>query len=80
VPAALEPREGADAIATAFVELAGRVAGLAFEEHLVNGQPGLVGRQDGATVAVLAFDVANDRITRIWAVRNPDKLRPWNAG
>jgi len=79
VPAALEPREGAGAIATAFVELAGRVAGLVFEEHLVNGQPGLVGRQDGATVAVLAFDVANDRITRIWAVRNPDKLRPWNA-
>jgi len=80
VPAALEPREGADAIATSFVELANRVVGLVFEEHTVNGQPGLVGRQDGATVAVLAFDVADDRITRIWAVRNPDKLRPWNLG
>ena len=77
VPAALEPREGASAIATAFVELANRVAGLVFEEHTVNGQPGLVGRHDGTTVAVLSFDVADDRITRIWVVRNPDKLRPW---
>jgi len=80
VPAALEPREGAEAIASSFVELANRVAGLAFEERTVNGQPGLVGVQNGATVAVLAFDVADDRITRIWAVRNPDKLRPWNVG
>ena len=24
-------------------------------------------------------EVAADRITRIWAVRNPDKLRPWTA-
>ena len=53
--------------------------GLDLQEHTVNGQPGLVGRQDGATVTVFAFDVAEDRITRIWAVRNPDKLRPWNA-
>jgi hypothetical protein len=28
---------------------------------------------------VFAFDIAGDRITRIWAVRNPDKLRPWTA-
>ncbi len=79
VPAALQPREGAEAIARFLVELAGRTTGLDLQEHTVNGQPGLVGRQDGATVTVFAFDVAEDRITRIWAVRNPDKLRPWNA-
>jgi RNA polymerase sigma-70 factor (ECF subfamily) len=28
-------------------------------------------------MVVLAFDLAGDQITRIWAVRNPDKLRPW---
>jgi RNA polymerase sigma-70 factor (ECF subfamily) len=28
---------------------------------------------------VMAFDIAADRITRIWAVRNPEKLRPWTA-
>jgi hypothetical protein len=31
-------------------------------------------------VTVYAFDIADDRITRIWAVRNPDKLRPWATG
>ena len=38
------------------------------------GKPCLVAQQDGVTVTVFAFDVAGDRITHIWAVRNPDKL------
>ena len=78
VQAALEPRVGAETIARFLVDL-GTLATLDLEERLVNGQPGLVGRQDGATVTVFAFEVAEDRITRIWAVRNPDKLGPWNA-
>lgn len=32
------------------------------------------------TVSVMAFDVADDRITRIWAIPNPDKLGSWAAG
>ena len=48
-------------------------------ERTVNGQPGLVAQRDGVTVTVFAFDVADGRITRIWAVRNPEKLRPWTA-
>jgi hypothetical protein len=28
----------------------------------------------------MAFEVAGDRIKRIWVVGNPDKLRPWTAG
>jgi RNA polymerase sigma-70 factor (ECF subfamily) len=28
---------------------------------------------------VLAFDVAGDLIRHIWAVRNPEKLRPWTT-
>ncbi|HEY2579816.1 MAG TPA: RNA polymerase subunit sigma-24, partial [Streptosporangiaceae bacterium] len=28
---------------------------------------------------IVAFDVAGDQIKRIWAVRNPGKLRPWTA-
>ncbi|AQA20802.1 putative rNA polymerase sigma factor [Rhodococcus sp. MTM3W5.2] len=43
----------------------------------VNGRPGLVAQHTGVTVTVAAFDLADDRITRIWAVRNPEKLRPW---
>jgi hypothetical protein len=30
--------------------------------------------QDGVTVTAFAFHVAGDRITHIWAIRNPDKL------
>ena len=41
----------------------------------------LVAQQnDGVTVTVVAFDVAGDRIKHIWAVRNPDKIRPWTTG
>jgi RNA polymerase sigma-70 factor (ECF subfamily) len=30
-------------------------------------------------VSVPAFDVAGDRIQHVWAVLNPDKIRPWTA-
>ena len=49
-------------------------------EATVNGQPGLVAQEDGVTVTVVAFDVVGGQITRIWAVRNPEKLRSWTAG
>lgn len=45
-----------------------------------HGQPGLVAQQGGVTVTVFAFEIAGDRIRRIWVVRNPDKLRPWMTG
>jgi RNA polymerase sigma-70 factor (ECF subfamily) len=28
---------------------------------------------------VFAFDTAEGRITHIWAMRNPEKLRPWTG-
>jgi RNA polymerase sigma factor (sigma-70 family) len=78
VQAALHPIEGGEHIARYFVDLVRRAPGnLSLLERTVNGQPGLVAQQDGVTVTVFAFDLAGDRIKRIWAVRNPDKLRPW---
>jgi hypothetical protein len=78
--AALRPIEGGEQIARYLVDLAGRAPGnVTILERTVNGQPGLVAQQDGVTVTAFAFDVAGDRITHIWAVRNPDKLRPWTA-
>ncbi len=78
--AALRPIEGGEQIARYVVDIAGRAAGnMTILEHAVNGQPGLVAQQNGVTVTVFAFAVAGDRITHIWAVRNPDKLRPWTA-
>jgi RNA polymerase sigma factor (sigma-70 family) len=78
--AALRPIEGAEQIARYLVDLAGHAPStINFLERTVNGQPGLVAQQDGVTVTVFAFDLAGNRITHIWAVRNPEKLRPWTA-
>ena len=60
--------------------LVGHAPGLTILERTVNGQPGLIVQDNGTTVSVFAFDVTDDQITRIWAIRNPDKLRPWTAG
>ncbi len=80
VSAALHPIEGAEQVARYLAGLTGRAPGtVTFLERTVNGQPGLVAQEDGVTVTVFAFDVAGDRITRIWAVRNPGKLRPWTT-
>jgi RNA polymerase sigma-70 factor (ECF subfamily) len=77
--AALHPVEGGETIARYFVDLAERRGALSIEERTVNGQPGLVVLDEGITVTVLAFDLVGDRIKHIWAVRNPEKLRPWTA-
>jgi RNA polymerase sigma factor (sigma-70 family) len=79
--AALRPIEGSEQIARYVIDIAARAPGnVTILERTVNGQPGLVAQQDGVTVTVFAFGLAGDRITHIWAVRNPDKLRPWTTG
>ena len=82
VPAALEPVEGVEQVAAYLLELAGQPAAaeMTLLERTVNGQPGLVATsRDDVVLTVFAFDVDGDRVTRIWAVRNPDKLRPWTT-
>ena len=39
-----------------------------------------VRRRAGLTMTVMAFNVTGGKITHIWAVRNPGKLRPWTTG
>jgi RNA polymerase sigma factor (sigma-70 family) len=74
----LRPIEGAGQVARAWAEIARRAPGnMAFLERTVNGRPGLVAEQDGVIVTVFAFGVVDDRITHIWVVRNPEKLRAW---
>lgn len=75
--AVLRPVEGGERIAGYLIHTAGRTPGLTLLERTVNGRPGLVARHAGVTVTVAAFDVTGGRVSRIWAVRNPDKLRPW---
>jgi hypothetical protein len=80
VTAIARPVEGGERIARGCVDFASRSPGLAILERTVNGQPGLVARQDGVTVAVAAFDIAGDRVRHLWVVLNPEKLRPWTGG
>jgi RNA polymerase sigma factor (sigma-70 family) len=77
--AGIHPLRGGESIARFCADFAGRATGLMLEERLVNGQPGLVGRQGGVVTTVYAFDIVDGRIRHIWAVRNPDKLRPWTT-
>jgi RNA polymerase sigma factor (sigma-70 family) len=81
VNSAPRPIVGGEEIAHYLVSISVTVAAMAFDqtilERTVNGQPGLVVQHDGVTTSVLAFDIEGDRIKRCWAVRNPEKLRPW---
>ncbi|MFJ4768584.1 RNA polymerase sigma factor SigJ [Streptomyces uncialis] len=76
--AALRPVEGGERIAEYLIHIAGKAPGLTLLERTVNGRPGLVAQHDGVTVTVAAFGLTGGRVTHIWAVRNPEKLRAWN--
>ncbi|WP_372347226.1 RNA polymerase sigma factor SigJ [Streptomyces sp. KL116D] len=71
---------GAEAIARGLIELFHRVPDLTVEERAVNGLPGLVIQQAGVTVTVMALEVSGDRVTDLWAMRNPEKLGMWRVG
>ncbi|MFD9934358.1 RNA polymerase sigma factor SigJ [Streptomyces massasporeus] len=73
----LRPVEGGARIAQYMVAIADKAPGLALLERSVNGMPGLVAQRAGVVMTVAAFEVTDGRVTRIWAVRNPEKLRPW---
>jgi RNA polymerase sigma factor (sigma-70 family) len=80
VLAFLDPIEGGEQIARAWIEIVRNApADVTFLERTVNGQPGLVAQQDGRILTVFAFEITGDRIRHIWAIRNPEKLRPWTA-
>ncbi|WP_329123739.1 RNA polymerase sigma factor SigJ [Streptomyces sp. NBC_01465] len=79
VAAALRPVEGGERIAQFLAGFAGKTPGLVLLERTVNGLPGLVARHEGVTVSVAAFGLSGGRVTHIWAVRNPEKLRLWSG-
>ncbi|MEV8328752.1 RNA polymerase sigma factor SigJ [Kitasatospora sp. NPDC056731] len=79
VGAVLRPLEGDRSIAQYLIHIAGKAPGLTLLERTVNGRPGLVAQHSGVTVTVAAFETSGDHVTRIWAVRNPEKLRAWTG-
>lgn len=79
VLASLHPIEGRERIARYFTALGENITGLALTERIVNGQPGLVGTRDGVIETVFAFEITDALIRRVFAIRNPEKLRAWTA-
>ena len=77
--ASLAPVHGGADVAQYFADLPVFRLGRTLLERTVNGQPGLVIQFDGVIETVIAFDVADERITNIWAIRNPEKLSPWQS-
>ena len=73
----LRPVEGGARIAQYMVAIADKAPGLELVERSVNGAPGLVAQRAGVIATVASFDISDERVTRIWVVRNPEKLRPW---
>lgn len=74
------PIHGGERVARAYLAFASAAPARTILERTVNGRPGLVAQLDGVTVTVWAFEVDGERITHIWAMRNPDKLHPWTTG
>jgi RNA polymerase sigma-70 factor (ECF subfamily) len=71
---ARRPVTGASKVARLLLGVAARYEALALRT-LVNGSPGLVFEAGGVVVGVMGFTVAENRITEIDFLVNPDKLR-----
>ncbi|RBQ18730.1 RNA polymerase subunit sigma-24 [Spongiactinospora rosea] len=75
VRAALRPISGADKIARFLVSVRDVVGRLDVRYEHVNGSPAVVMSREGVPDSVTVLDIADGRITAIWLIRNPDKIR-----
>ncbi|MGW6199994.1 hypothetical protein ACWF0M_27890 [Kribbella sp. NPDC055110] len=77
VPAASSPVRGADQVARSVTELLEPETVLSVEA--VNGELGVVLRDVEGVVAVLSLKVTGSKVSAVWIVLNPDKLRHWRS-
>ncbi|MER6978514.1 hypothetical protein [Streptomyces carpinensis] len=76
--APLNPIHGADRTARFLLGGLWQQPGVETTLHSVNGGTGLVLRHDDRVCGVVSFTVRHEKITAVWLVLNPDKLRSWN--
>lgn len=74
VPARRAPLMGSEPVANFLLAIGAARQHMRHQIKTVNGRPGLVTTENGRTVAVMGFEVAEGRITEIDLVMNPDKL------
>lgn len=79
VSASLEPLNGAVDVARFLLAVHERQPDLILRESLVNAAPGVIA-VDGAGTVLATISLALDDvgISRLWVVRNPEKLVTWN--
>ena len=77
--ASRKPVRGAARVARAWIALRRKAGAAGTRQVELNGRPGLVLTGADGRLSVLSFAVEGGRITRIDAVRNPDKLRRLRA-
>ncbi|MFF0288762.1 nuclear transport factor 2 family protein [Streptomyces sp. NPDC005262] len=78
VRAALKPIHGADRTARFMLAALLHHPKLRATLQSVNGKTGLVLRHGTTVSGVVSFHVQDEKITDVWLVLNPDKLRSWN--
>lgn len=76
VLATKRPLVGVERIARGFTEIL-RQGAMELEETIVNGELGLKVMSGDDLLAVVSLATADGRVQRIWAMRNPEKLRAW---
>ncbi|QIS12217.1 RNA polymerase sigma-70 factor [Nocardia arthritidis] len=80
VTAARHPIVGAEPVARFLIRLArNTLAGMEIEFGTFNALPAVLLRSEGRLDSVLMIEVVGERITGLYAVRNPDKLRTANV-
>jgi hypothetical protein len=78
VPVPLGPVHGAQHVAHLVAVLLGRQPDADLTVESVNGVAGLALRRSGGALAVVAVGTAGARVTVLWIVLNPAKLRAWH--
>jgi ketosteroid isomerase-like protein len=77
LPAALGPVHGAEDVAALAAALLSGQPDAELTIEAVNGHAGLALRRAGRAVAVAALRTADGKVTAVWIVLNPAKLRAW---
>ena len=72
--AALRPIRGTDKVLRFLAAVVPQDVTMTTEPVAVNGRPGLLLLMDGEVDAVVSMDVADGLVTRLFLVRNPDKV------
>ena len=75
VIAALKILRGPERIGWLYHCIARRFAGVHYRLIRVNGELGAAAIMEGQVFSVMAFEVDGERVSRIYNVRNPDKLQ-----